>query len=229
MAYAAVRAAVILCALRAAAGVAYVAVTPRGDGMHVVAVLASANSAPSVTVLVTDATGAVLLNSTTSTAGQLRTDVGTLSRQAQSALAITTVSAGLTQHFAMDTRAAAPLLGLVWVPAEGSTRYTLTPIPANWFSPYARWSVQCDGAPLILQAPWANRTVDASSTAQCIAQVTMDSTGFVISDVLEVQGGGFALAAAPSSGCASMRASLMAVLPLSLLATSFRELSYDFI
>ena len=225
MACTAVRAVVILCVLRAAAGVAYVAITPRGDGLHVVAVLASANSAPSVTVSVADATGAVLLHSTTPTGGRIRTDVGTIPRETRAPLTVTTVAAALTQRFTIDPQGARPLLGLVWLPAEGSASYTLTPIPSDWASPYARWSVQCSGAPVILQAPWANRTVDASSTAQCIAQVTMDSTGFVTSDVLVVQGGGFTPAAAPSSGCASMRASLMAVLPLSVLATSLRELS----
>lgn len=214
MARAAARVVAVLCAVRAAVGLAYIAITPRGDGLHVVAVPPNANrAATSVAISAADASGVVLLQSANTTLWSARTDMGVLSRQPEGPLlvtATTTLAGGatLTQRFTIDAATATPLAGLVWLPGPSNT-YTLTPIPAEWDSPYARWSAVCVGVPAVVSASWANRTVSAAASSQCTAQVTMDPSGFVTSDVLLVQGGGLVVTGRSSSGSAKTRVALI--------------------
>ena len=216
---AAARALTILCAVRAALGVAYVSVIPRGDGMHVMATLPNLYSAISVAVSAVDTNGAVLLKSSSNVAGSMRADMGILANEPKGELTVTTTTASsgsvpLVQQFVINTAAAVPLPGLVWLPDSNGITYTLTPIPSEWANRNARWSAVCSGVPPVLLAPWANRSVDATATALCTAQVTMDTSGFVTSDILSVQGGAFAPITVdiPSSGSATPPAVLMASL-----------------
>ena len=214
---------IALCMVRAALGVAYVAITPRGDGLHLLAVMPFHGDKATVAVTAVNASGAVLLKATSAVTQMA--DMGVLNaprRVGIVAVTVQTSSPGvvpLTQRFNINASVAHPLAGLIWVPDGGGT-YTLTPIPDEWETPDARWSVVCDGAKPVRMAAWTNRTVQASATSKCSAQVSMDADGYVISDVLQVQGGAFVstpVVAAHSSASADAAVLIHIVAALSLL------------
>ena len=199
----------MLLAMVAAAGAATippitrVAIVPRADGYHAVVtmsntVIPTAAAMLNLTIF-EEGVDPPLLATLTNIPGYTdrlvihTMDAGVLNTRPQNVVARASMVSRLygstpVQTFTVNATGASPLLGVMWM-ANANGTYTLTPIPGDWNPANARWSAVCSGVPPVLYAPWGSRTVAATATVGCSAQVSMDGRGYVVSDVMPVQGG----------------------------------------
>lgn len=197
---------ILLCLVTAVVAlppVSFVAIVPRADGYYAVATISDTVTPTASASLNVRIEQAGLDHPTLEVTTRIpaytdrltmhAVELGKLSQPPTELVLYATVSDNYgslgTQTFRINATGTRALLGLLWVP-DGNGNYTLTPtIPSDWGGPHVRWNAVCEGAPHVLLAAWGMRSVRAQYTQRCNVQVSMDAVGYVISDIIQVQGG----------------------------------------
>ena len=192
----------LLAAVAAAAqplpAVMNVVFVPQAGGTQVRVVLANKTAVPGdvMASLRLESPGGTLLQSkgipqsvvngrSVYTAGVLPTSIPTSSQTVTALVnAESDTGARQLQLFSADLTGVAPIEALLWEasPPDG---WRIQPVPRTWAVAGARWSARCGNLTLMDQ-PWANRPAFKAIPDECVAQVMMDASGRVRSEVFAV-------------------------------------------